>query len=140
MVAASSYQKDGRAAPARLIAAARTPTTSGSNAPLRCRDSRVSERLTARYVARRGAAPLAVAHVQVPKPVGTLAARVVGVAPVVVLELDVRAVGEASGLISPPKASKPAAINVLMWIFPLRIGDATIAIYQGARSGNDLLS
>ena len=32
MVAASSYQKDGRAAPARLTAAASTATISGSNA------------------------------------------------------------------------------------------------------------
>ncbi len=32
MVAASSYQKDGRAAPPRLIAAASTPTISGSSA------------------------------------------------------------------------------------------------------------
>jgi hypothetical protein len=32
MVAASSYQKDGRPAPPRLIAAANTPTISGSSA------------------------------------------------------------------------------------------------------------
>src|ERR1700739_1638938 len=35
MVAASSYQKDGRAAPPRLIAAASTPTISGSSAARR---------------------------------------------------------------------------------------------------------
>ena len=32
MVAASSYQKDGRPAPPRLTAAANTPTISGSSA------------------------------------------------------------------------------------------------------------
>ncbi len=54
MVAASSYQKDGRAAPPRLIAAARIPTISESSAgdggagtpPRRCPASRVSATLT----------------------------------------------------------------------------------------------
>jgi hypothetical protein len=71
---------------------------------------------------------LAVVQVQVPQPVGALAARVVGVAPVVVFDLDVRVVDEARGLgrvgaldlnlVGVGHAHRGGHQPALMWIFP----------------------
>src|ERR1700727_3211919 len=96
MVAASSYQNDGRAAPPRLIAAARTPTISGSRqgaAPGWGRDS-----LNTPLCCQKRPRAWSVVQPHVPEAVVAEAARVVRVQMVVARQFDMRSVGQTTGL------------------------------------------
>src|ERR1700734_228591 len=96
MVAASSYQNEGRAAPPRLIAAPSTPTSNGSSQAGTPRWGRAS--LNTPLCCQKRLSASSVVQPHVPEAVVTEAARVLGVQVVVAVQFDMRSVRQAAGL------------------------------------------